>query len=177
MKCCHDNHVGSFPVLLSVRGLLLSHLPHHHQFLCIMMVLTKVSQNHQCTLFISTKHEYSQMQRIIRWWSNYNYHETLCTCVKFFFFSAHKAKVMRERETGYYVCSKLHRMCFCYIACQGFSRNVEKVLHAERPHHISHRTIILNHCKHLHPLYVKWFEMSELESYPGQALMYTKIPY
>lgn len=133
MKCCHDNHVGSFPVLLSVRGLLLSHLPHHHQFLCIMMVLTKVSQNHRHTLFISTKHEYSQMQRMIICWWNYNCNETLCTCVKFFFFNA-QSQSNERKINGYYVCSKWYQMCFLYIVCQGFWRNVEKVLHAERPH-------------------------------------------
>lgn len=46
MKCCHYNHGGSIPVLLCVRGLLLNHLPQHHQILCTMMVLTKGGQSH-----------------------------------------------------------------------------------------------------------------------------------
>ena len=37
LKCYHDNHVGSVPVLVQrKRVLLLSHLPHHHQILSII---------------------------------------------------------------------------------------------------------------------------------------------
>lgn len=46
MKHCHDYHGSSISALLRVIDLLLSHLPHHHQILCIMMVPTTASQNH-----------------------------------------------------------------------------------------------------------------------------------
>lgn len=46
MKRCHDYRGSSISALLRIIDLLLSHLPHHHQILCIMMVPTTASQNH-----------------------------------------------------------------------------------------------------------------------------------
>lgn len=68
MKCCHDNHRASVPAPLSIRDLLLSHLPHHHQILCTTMVLTTVSQNHPPathTPSMSTTHEYTHTETVL----------------------------------------------------------------------------------------------------------------
>lgn len=78
MKHCHDYHGSSISALLRVIDLLLSHLPHHHQILCIMMVPTTASQNHppSTTKFMSTKHEYMQTLNMHRWHKTPDNHNT-----------------------------------------------------------------------------------------------------